>query len=99
MEQLLSLKFLYSQDQQWYWSKHWQTWEKQADEDIVTSRVYRFNNVVKHAQATQVEIEYHPNPKLTITDNGRGLDPTQISRKYIGLSVMQERAEAIGSKL
>ncbi|OGM29845.1 hypothetical protein A2630_04155 [Candidatus Woesebacteria bacterium RIFCSPHIGHO2_01_FULL_44_10] len=32
------------EDQQWYWSRQWQEWERQADEDIAADRVRGFNN-------------------------------------------------------
>lgn len=33
------------EDQSWYWTTEWQTAEKEADEDIATGRVHRFDNV------------------------------------------------------
>jgi hypothetical protein len=32
-------------DQGWYWSKQWQEWEGQADEDIAAGRVKKFGSV------------------------------------------------------
>ncbi|MCI0558956.1 MAG: hypothetical protein MN733_10705 [Nitrososphaera sp.] len=32
-------------DQEWYWSKKWQKWERQADEDIVAGRVKEFSSI------------------------------------------------------
>lgn len=32
-------------DQAWYWTKQWQRWERQADEDIAAGRVKEFDNV------------------------------------------------------
>lgn len=34
-----------SKDQEWYWSKQWQEWERSADEDIASGRVHAFNNL------------------------------------------------------
>jgi hypothetical protein len=31
-------------DQEWYWSKQWQAWEREADEDIATGRIQGFDN-------------------------------------------------------
>jgi len=31
-------------DQSWYWTPQWQAAEKEADEDIATGRVHRYNN-------------------------------------------------------
>jgi len=32
-------------EQSWFWSKHWQEAEKEAEVDIKTGRVKKFNNV------------------------------------------------------
>jgi len=32
-------------DQAWYWTKQWQQWERQADEDIAAGRVKKFRNI------------------------------------------------------
>jgi hypothetical protein len=32
-------------DQEWYWTKQWQKWERQAEEDIVAGRVKGFDTV------------------------------------------------------
>ena len=32
-------------DQTWYWTKLWQRWEQQADEDVAADRVKRFASV------------------------------------------------------
>jgi hypothetical protein len=34
-----------SDDQAWYWSKQWQRWEQEADEDIAAGRVKKFRSV------------------------------------------------------
>jgi signal transduction histidine kinase len=36
---------------------------------------------------------------LSVRDNGRGFDPDQVSPDHLGLGIMRERAEAIGTKL
>jgi len=36
---------------------------------------------------------------LSISDDGRGFDPTQITHDRLGLGIMQERAQAIGATL
>jgi len=33
------------ENQSWYWTPEWQAAEKEADEDIATGRVHRFDNV------------------------------------------------------
>ena len=60
------------------------------------------NNVAKHAQASQVEINLETLPNeiiLKIRDNGRGFDFDSIRPNSLGLSIMRERAEAIGADL
>ena len=32
-------------DQGWYWSKQWQEWEREADEDVAAGRIKGFDNV------------------------------------------------------
>ena len=61
------------------------------------------NNIAKHAQASQVEINVSYLPeglKLTIHDNGGGFDPAQSPPSgHYGLGMMRERAEAVGATL
>jgi PAS domain S-box-containing protein len=59
------------------------------------------NNIAKHAEASQVEIDLHQKAgavQLHIRDNGRGFDPRQPPPAgHYGLSIMHERAEAVGA--
>jgi signal transduction histidine kinase len=64
-----------------------------------------FNNVAKHAQATQMTITLAAEDsqvRLTVADNGRGMaladavDPEQP--QGWGMLIMRERAEAIGGR-
>ncbi len=60
------------------------------------------NNVARHSGAGQVKIHLHYEGgmvALSISDNGRGFDPEQIPSGHYGLSIMQERAKAIGATL
>jgi signal transduction histidine kinase len=70
------------------------------------------NNVVKHSAATQVEMKLHCSEvrvgpeedlrqrvELRVSDDGRGFDPAAIPSGRLGLSIIRERAEAIGAKL
>lgn len=60
------------------------------------------NNVAKHAGANLVKInlKYEDNEvELSIRDDGRGFDPKQTTSGHYGLSMMHERAEAVGAKL
>jgi two-component system nitrate/nitrite sensor histidine kinase NarX len=60
------------------------------------------NNIAKHARASQVTMTLHFEAglaELTIHDDGRGFDPTQVPPGHYGLNIMHERAEAIGALL
>ena len=60
------------------------------------------NNIAKHAGATEVSLDFAQNngeARLTIVDNGRGFDPAAVSTEGLGLSIMRERAAAIGAQL
>jgi PAS domain S-box-containing protein len=60
------------------------------------------NNVAKHANAGKLEIflKHETNHmELSIRDDGRGFDPEQTSSGHYGLSMMRERAEAVGALL
>jgi signal transduction histidine kinase len=60
------------------------------------------NNIAKHAKASRVEIELmHEGSaiELHIRDDGLGFDPEQIMAGHYGLSMMRERAEAVGAQL
>ncbi|MCB0155272.1 MAG: PAS domain-containing protein [Anaerolineae bacterium] len=60
------------------------------------------NNIVKHAAANQVQIRLICQPErieLTISDDGRGFNPTVALSHNLGLGIMRERAEAIGARL
>jgi signal transduction histidine kinase len=61
-----------------------------------------FNNIAKHAQATQVNtmLESVPNQcKLSIQDNGIGFDLDSVYTEKLGLKIMRERAEDICADL
>jgi signal transduction histidine kinase len=67
------------------------------------------NNVVKHAQASQVEVSLRclntleqdddTQIKLSICDDGRGFDVARIPPDRLGLGIIRERAQAIGARL
>ena len=73
----------------------------------VTMTLYRIaqealNNVVKHAEATRVDIMLLNQPDrvaLHIRDDGRGFDPQAIPAGHMGISIMAERAQKIGADL
>jgi PAS domain S-box-containing protein len=61
-----------------------------------------FNNIAKHAKASQVAIDllYEADTvELHIRDDGRGFDPEHTLSGHYGLSMMRERAEAVGMML
>ncbi len=60
------------------------------------------NNIAKHAGASQVDIwlQYETGGvELRIRDNGRGFDIEQAYPGHYGLSMMRERATAVGATL
>lgn len=60
------------------------------------------NNIAKHARASQVAMTLHFEAgvvEITMHDDGRGFDPTQVPPGHYGLNIMHERAEAIGAQL
>jgi len=75
--------------------------------EAVKEAIYRIcqeslNNVVKHSGADKVTVSLQKNPHKTvllITDNGRGFDIKKISKKKLGLYIMNQRAGAIHSRL
>ncbi|MBC7744126.1 MAG: hypothetical protein H7096_03405 [Flavobacterium sp.] len=58
------------------------------------------HNVIKHAEATQVtvKIDFRRKLKITIQDNGKGIDFNHIRRFGNGLMNIQERIKSIGGK-
>ncbi len=61
-----------------------------------------FNNIAKHARANQVAIHLQfgtDTVELHLRDDGRGFDSEQILSGHYGLSMMRERAEAVGAQL
>lgn len=59
-------------------------------------------NVIKHSQATQVNIQLVKSKKninLVVDDDGKGFDPNDLaSRKGIGLSNIDKRVKKLGGK-
>ncbi len=75
-----------------------------ADVQVALYRLCQegLNNIAKHARASQVEINLQYDAgtiELQIRDDGRGFDPARIPSGHYGLSIMRERAEAIGATL
>jgi signal transduction histidine kinase len=71
------------------------------------------NNVIKHSQATEVEIQlfcsvlntaerepaYGNRVELSVRDNGRGFAIDSAPTDRLGLEILRERAEEIGAKI
>ena len=60
------------------------------------------NNVAKHARATHATVRLERRPdraQLTVEDNGRGFVIDKVTPEHLGLTIMRERAEAIGARL
>ena len=60
------------------------------------------NNVAKHAAASHAMITLRCQPtqlELRVSDDGRGFDPSRIPGDHLGVSIMRERAQAIGATL
>jgi signal transduction histidine kinase len=61
-----------------------------------------FNNIAKHAEATQVRVTLRSDPGrvlLVVQDDGRGFDPASLPAERMGLRIMRERAEGVGAEL
>ena len=58
------------------------------------------NNVRQHADATLVRVRAErdgPISRVSVTDNGRGFDPSAVPPDGYGLRGMRERAELVGA--
>lgn len=61
-----------------------------------------FNNIAKHSQASEIEIYFDgvaTQALLSVSDNGKGFKPTEMSDGHLGLQIMKERIEKIGGTL
>jgi signal transduction histidine kinase len=60
------------------------------------------NNVVKHSAANRVQVQFRregSSVNLSIEDDGSGFDISATPPGHLGLSIMRERARAIGAHL
>jgi signal transduction histidine kinase len=74
-----------------------------TDKSLIIFRIVQeaLHNVVKHAQATLVEMHVHFSPehiRLTIADNGKGFDGAASNEKGSGIRNMTDRARVIGAE-
>jgi PAS domain S-box-containing protein len=75
-----------------------------ADVQVALYRLCQesLSNIAKHAGASRVDIQLQYEPgtvDLRIQDDGRGFDPEKTPPGHYGLSMMRERATAVGAKL
>lgn len=75
-----------------------------ADVQVAIYRLCQeaLSNVAKHARASGVEIflkQDETSIELNISDNGKGFDADHVISGHYGLSMMRERAEAVGARL
>lgn len=75
-----------------------------ADVKIALYRIAQeaFNNIAKHAGATQVAVRFHAAAHrlfLAVRDDGSGFDPAAIPDDHMGVRIMAERAAEIGARL
>ena len=78
--------------------------EVPPDVQVMLYRVAQeaLNNIAKHAAASEVCVELECDDRavvLRIRDNGRGFDPSDVPANHWGISIMRERAEAVGATL
>jgi len=74
------------------------------DAEIAAFRIVQeaLTNVAKHARATRVKLRLVREPdslRITLTDNGRGLQPAPGNGHGFGILGMIERAAALGGEL
>lgn len=61
-----------------------------------------FNNIAKHADATNVSVQLVCLPEkveLLVQDDGIGFDPQSTNHEGLGLDIMHERARSVGALL
>ena len=61
-----------------------------------------FNNVQKHAQASQVELaigQSNGDLLISVIDNGKGIDAKAIRKDSHGLLNIRQRAQLIGAQV
>ncbi|MBP1694172.1 MAG: histidine kinase [Chloroflexi bacterium] len=79
---------------------------RQIDSQIENQILYIYrealNNIVRHAQASQVEVVLNWSERdlmINIHDNGNGFNPQQVdSASHFGLTIMKERTEMLKGK-
>jgi signal transduction histidine kinase len=75
-------------------------WEISEGQLIIVYRTIQelINNIIKHAAATEITIRLTENldrKMITISDNGKGFDPLNLSSEGLGLQNIKKRAAMI----
>ena len=89
----------------WKFTANEPAWQTELPEDA-TRHLFLFfrealHNIIRHAKATTVEIRTEVTDrefKLTIADNGVGIDPERMARPAT-LRALRQRTEALGAEL
>jgi len=75
-----------------------------ANQQIHILQIIReaLSNIQRHAQASEAHIRLQQSGNtinLSVSDNGKGFDSIKSTKFQYGISIMNERAESLGSKL
>lgn len=73
----------------------------EAKKELIIFRIIQeaLNNIVKHAQANEIKIDFHygsNNLQLKIEDDGVGFVESRVNAKSAGLNNMKKRAHILG---
>ncbi len=90
---------------EWKFSADEEAWQVELPEEA-TRHLFLFfrealHNIIRHAKATKVEIRVEKTAgqfRLTITDDGAGIDPQRLERPAT-LRALRQRTEALGADL
>ena len=90
---------------EWKFSADEEAWQVELPEEA-TRHLFLFfrealHNIIRHAKATKVEIRVEKTAgqfRLSITDDGMGIDPTRLERPAT-LRALRQRTEALGAEL
>jgi signal transduction histidine kinase len=78
--------------------------EPEVEREIYRVAQEAVGNALKHANAGKIQVQLglvNGTANLTVVDDGRGFDPdaSQVRATRLGITSMEERAEAIGGSL
>ena len=74
------------------------------DKEIMIYRIVQelVNNIVKHAEASEAIVQLICNDKivyLTVEDNGKGFNPTDIKKPGVGMNNIRSRVDYLNGKM